>query len=146
MNAEEKKAAEKLAAEKGEADKKAAEPAKLAGSQEAETASLQKALDEDNGVEQEDPIGTPVGAPVECIVKKKFFDENSALVPVGKTYYYQRRKGKAFPYDVLEPVNKSHASAAKREFLDRREEKEDLLRNKRKRRAAFARLAADTEY
>lgn len=133
MADDDKKKAEAAEAAKAAAEKKAAE--------EKAVADAAAALLDDEGLEP----GTPIGEPVECIVKKKFFDDRSALVQAGKTYYYQHRAGRPFPYAVLEPKNRAHAKAVKASYEEAQRRKAEAQAEKRKRRAAFGRLAAETE-
>lgn len=87
--------------------------------------------------------GKAVGEPIQCIAKRKFFDERGATIKPGAVYYYQPREGKTFPWTVLEPVNKSQASAAKKEWEKSREEKQAVADEKSRRREALAELARE---
>lgn len=82
-------------------------------------------------------IGTPVGEPVQCIVKRKFISERGETVKPGMTFYYQERKGQVWP-DYLEPVSKAKAAAVKKDLDDRRAEKEEVRAKKAQAREFFA--------
>ena len=118
-----------------------------------------EALARAKGVEADDPktgdprvdlyygatnVGEPVGDPIQCIVKKKFLDERGALHKPGAVYFFQRREDQTFPADVLEPVNKSVATAVKKEFAEHQAERREEKDLARRRRDAFARLALES--
>ena len=86
-------------------------------------------------------LGGPVGDPIQCIVKKKFVAPNGAVIKPGATHYFQRLEGQTFPYDVLEPVNKSMASGLRKEFLDKRDARIADQEDARKAREAISNLA-----
>lgn len=96
--------------------------------------------DEDEDLPAGSTLGEPVGDPVQCIVKQKFFDERGALVKAGATYFYQERRGKRFPAKVLEPVSKAKAAAVRKEQRAYEEDKEEERRAQVARRAEFSRL------
>lgn len=79
--------------------------------------------------------------PIQCIAKRDFFDERGALVKAGETYFYQEKNNEVFPYPNLEPVSKAKASALKKEYGDYVRDRDDTLKQRQKRRDAFARLA-----
>lgn len=87
-------------------------------------------------------IGKKVGDPIQCIVKKKFQAPNGEVLNTGAMHYFQRFEGQTFPYDVLEPVNKSMASGLRKEFLDKRKARVDRQEKERQRREALADAAA----
>jgi hypothetical protein len=123
-------------------------PDPTAASEEVRKAQARLAeaeADEDPKRIQPSNIGEPEGEPIQCIVKKRFFDERQATIREGSTYYYQRRKGMTFPYEILEPVSKSVASAVRKEYEEKRAWKDETLRQRQQRREAFARMAAETE-
>lgn len=70
-------------------------------------------------------LGKLIGDPIQCIVKKRFYDERGATVREGATYWFQLREGQNFPYDVLEPVDKTLASKYRKAFEARAAEKRD---------------------
>lgn len=100
---------------------------------------------EDFGDSNPTNVGEPVGTPIQCIAKRKFFDERGALIRAGATYWYQRRKDTRFPIEVLEPVDKSLATSLRKEARAKADEKAEAMAQRRERRAAFARMAAETE-
>lgn len=100
---------------------------------------------EDFGDSAPKNVGKPKGAPIQCIAKRKFFDERGALIRAGATYWYQRREGARFPIEVLEPVDKSLAVSLRKEAQEKSEEKARQQELRRKRREAFSRMALETE-
>ena len=78
---------------------------------------------------------------IQCIVKKKFVAPNGAVIKPGATFHFQRLEGQTFPYDVLEPVNKSMASGLRKEFLDKRDARIADQEDARKAREAISNLA-----
>lgn len=86
----------------------------------------------EDGATPEDNVGEPEGSPIECIARRKFFDERNAVVKAGAIYYYQPRKGKPFPWSVLEPVNKGKAKALKKEWDESQAKKEERKAARRK--------------
>ena len=100
---------------------------------------------EDLGDNAPTNVGKPVGEPVQCIAKRKFYDERGALIRAGATYYYQRREGTPFPIRTLEPVSQALAKSLRTEARDAEEAKISRMQTRQERRDAFARLAAETE-
>jgi hypothetical protein len=101
-------------------------------------------------LEEDGPVvasnrGKSIGDPIQCIVKKRFFDERQALIREGSTYYFQRREGETFPYKVLEPVSKAVAASVRKEYEKAQADKAETASERKRRREAFARMAAETE-
>lgn len=99
----------------------------------------------------EDPDYSAVdaGEPVECLVKKDFYDRRGAYVRAGERYYYTPQKlpdGKleAFPYPILEPVNKATAKAKAKEYQEHLDDVSATSKARQQRVDAFRKLADES--
>lgn len=99
--------------------------------------------------EDPDLSGASVGEPVECLVKKDFYDSRGAYVRAGERYYWTPQKlpnGKleAFPFPILEPINKATAKAKAKEYQDHLDEVSSESKARQQRVDAFRKLADET--
>jgi hypothetical protein len=95
--------------------------------------------DEDADLNAVSNIGAPVGKPIQCVVRKKFYSEQGQVMVPGKNYYLQLYEGQSFPSDVLEPVDPKLSAKFRKEFRRRKQERaEARVQRERARDAIIA--------
>lgn len=87
------------------------------------------------------PPARSTTAPIECTVKKTFYDDKMQLVAEGKTYLYQPSGDEPFPFNILQPIDPALAEKAEKEYSEFRKAKLARIRDRRDRELALKKIA-----
>lgn len=79
-------------------------------------------------------------APIECTVKKTFYDDKMQLVAEGNMYYYTPEADRPFPSPLLQPNDPALAEEAEAEYEAFRKEKLARIRAKKERQLSIEAL------